>query len=184
MKQKIKTHIISGFLGAGKTTFINKLLITKPANETWAVLVNESGTSHYAKQQLANNGVIVKELYGGCLCCSAGMPFRVALNKVIKECQPQRLFIEPAGAGHLANIKTLLQGEFYHPVLTLENTLCLLANWQLNEMIYTDNESYLALIQESDKLCFYEQEAEKMTKKMAFEYSKPFHKLLYAIDDL
>ncbi|MCP5076949.1 MAG: cobalamin biosynthesis protein, partial [Psychromonas sp.] len=95
MKQKIYTHIISGFLGAGKTTFMNNLLKTKPTNETWAVLVNESGTTHYAKQQLANNGVVVKELYGGCLCCSAGMPFRVALNNVIKKHNPQRLFIEP-----------------------------------------------------------------------------------------
>ncbi|MCP5078376.1 MAG: cobalamin biosynthesis protein, partial [Psychromonas sp.] len=113
-----------------------------------------------------------------------GMPFRVALNNVIKKHNPQRLFIEPAGAGHLANIKSLLQGEFYHPVLTLENTLCLLANWQLNEAKYANNENFLALIEEADKLCFYEQSAEKKTKKMAFEYSKPFSRLHYTVEDL
>lgn len=184
MKQKIATHIISGFLGTGKTTFISRLVANKPVNETWVVLVNESGIRTYAKQQLANNAVIVKELYGGCLCCSAGMPFRVALNQLIKEHKPQRIFIEPAGAGHLQNIKKLLQGEFYQPILTLHNTLCLLSYAQLIDCKFTDNELYLALIKEADKLCFYEHEAESLAKKMATEYSKPFHKLLYKLEDL
>jgi G3E family GTPase len=184
MKQKIASHIISGFLGAGKTTLINQLLRHKKEGETWVVLVNESGTTHYAKQQLANHGIIVKELYGGCLCCSAGMPFRVALNKLIKEHQPQRLFIEPAGAGHLANIKKLLQGEFYHPVLTLESTLCLVSHWQLTDETYSTNENYIALIQQADKLCYYQDEAEILAKKMAIENSKPLHRLHYNLDDL
>lgn len=184
MKQKIATHIISGFLGAGKTTFINKLLNTKSNDETWVVLVNESGSSVYDKQSLASLGIIVKELYGGCLCCSAGMPFRVALNALIKEHRPQRLFIEPAGAGHLANIQTLLQGEFYQPILTLQSSLCLLADWQLNEPKYSENSAYLALIEQADKLCFYDDSAEKKAKKMAFEYSKPLCRLQYKLDDL
>ena len=143
MKQKIATHIIVGFLAAGKTTFMTQLLATKKNNETWVVLVNESGKSQYAKQQLANNGIIVKELYGGCLCCSAGMPFRVALNQLIKEHKPQRIFIEPAGAGHLANIKKLLKGEFYQPILAIQKTLCLLSHWQLSDQKYNENEHTL-----------------------------------------
>lgn len=184
MKQKIATHIITGFLGAGKTTFINQLLKVKPDAETWVILVNESGAVHYAKEELASRGVIVKELYGGCLCCSAGMPFRVALNSLIKEHKPQRLFIEPAGAGHLANIQTLLQGEFYQPVLNLQNTLCLLAHWQLTDSKFSENEHYLALIQQSDKICFYEDSAENLAKKMAIEVSKPFYRLQYTLEDL
>lgn len=184
MQQKIATHIISGFLGTGKTTFISSLVTNKPANETWVVLVNESGTRTYAKQQLANNAVIVKELYGGCLCCSAGMPFRVALNQLIKQHKPHRIFIEPAGAGHLQNIKKLLQGEFYQPILTLHKTLCLLSYAQLIDGKFTDNKLYLALLKEADKLCFYENEAEYLVKKMAAAHSKPLHKLLYQLEDL
>lgn len=184
MKQKIASHIISGFLGAGKTSFIKKILSIKPENETWIVLVNEPGKTQYASEQLAHNKIFVKALYGGCLCCSAGMPFRVALNNLIKVHQPQRIFIEPAGAGHLENIKSLLQGEFYRPVLELKNTLCLLAHWQLTDNKFNSHEHYLSLIQQADKLCFYDNETEQLAKKMAIEYSKPLHKLHYTIDDL
>ncbi|WP_022942052.1 GTP-binding protein [Psychromonas hadalis] len=184
MKQKIACHIISGFLGAGKTTFINKLLSVKPDNEKWVILVNESGHSHYAKQQLTSQQIIVKEVYGGCLCCSAGMPFRVALNTLIKAHQPQRIFIEPAGAGHLANIQKLLQGEFYQAILSLQSTLCLVAHWQLTDPKYSENSAYLALIAQADKLCFYEDDAENLAKKMAIEYSKPLYRVQHNIDDL
>jgi len=183
MKQKIATHIISGFLGAGKTTFMNKLLATKAVDETWVVLVNESGTTDYAKQQLATNGIVVKELYGGCLCCTAGMPFRVALNQLIKQHAPQKIFIEPAGAGHLENIKTLLRGEFYSPILTINNTLCLLSYAQLINRKLSENEHYITLIKEADKLCFYEDDAQDLVKEVAVKYAKPFHRLSYQLED-
>lgn len=184
MKSKITTQIISGFLGAGKTSFLNQLLATKSNNETWVVLVNEAGKSQFAKQQLASQGIVVKELYGGCLCCSAGMPFRVALNQLIKEHRPQRLFIEPAGAGHLANIKTLLQGEYYQPILILKDTLCILALWQLLDVKFTTNVHYQGLMQQADKLCFAGEEVENLAKKMAVEYSKPLHQLTFTVKDL
>lgn len=184
MKQKIAVHIISGFLGAGKTTFISQLLTTKTNNDNWIVILNEAGATHYKKQQLASQGIIVKELYGGCLCCSAAMTFRVELNKLIKEHQPQRIFVEPAGAGHLANIKKLLQGEFYQPILTLHNTLCLLAHWQLTDKKFNENKHYLDLLKQADKLCFYEHESKYLAKKIATKYSKPLYKLQYKIADL
>ena len=184
MKQKIAVHIISGFLGAGKTTFVKRLLTNKSSTETWVVVLNEAGTTQYDKQQLALQGIVVKELYGGCLCCSAGMTFRVAINKLIQDNQPQRIFIEPAGAGHLANIKALLQGEFYQSVLTLHSTLCLVAQWQLQDNKYSCNELYLGLIQQADKLCFYEEDTLFLAKKMAVEYSKPLFRLQYSIADL
>lgn len=64
MKQKIVTHIISSFLDVGKTIFINQSLKIKPRNKNWVLLVNESSSSHYATEQLASQGIIVKERYG------------------------------------------------------------------------------------------------------------------------
>ena len=184
MKQKIAVHIISGFLGAGKTTFLKRLLATKDSTEKWVVVLNEAGNTTYDTEALSKQGIIVKELYGGCLCCSAAVTFRVELNKVIQQHQPQRLFVEPAGAGHLANIKKQLQGEFYAPILEMRSNLCLVAQWQLQDNRYYENELYLALIEQADKLCFYDDETQPLAKKMAVEYSKPLYRLQYQLQDL
>ena len=73
------------------------------------------------------------------------MPFRVALNKLIKEVTPDRIFIEPAGAGHLQHIQHLLQGPFYQAVLNLQQSICVLTETQLRDSKYADNEGYLFL---------------------------------------
>lgn len=184
MKEKIHCHIISGFLGAGKSHFIQQLLANKPADEKWAVLVNESGNTRYPNTENLANNVFVKEVYGGCLCCSAGMPFRVALNQLIKTVNPQRIFIEPAGAGHLANIEKLLQGEFYHSIIELQPTLCLLSEKQLSNKKYSQNASYLALIEQADRLAILQDSSGFFAKKMAKQYAKPLYILEANSDDL
>lgn len=177
MKQKITCHIITGFLGAGKSSFIAQLCTYKPPHEKWAVLVNESGNYQYDHALSLANNILIKEVYGGCLCCSAGLSFRVALNNVIKAFSPQRIFIEPAGAGHLVNIQTLLQGPFYQPILNLKSSICLLSPQQLAQPRYSENEVYLSLIQQADKLCITKDCATTMAKEMATTYSKPLYLL-------
>lgn len=177
MKQKIICHIIAGFLGAGKSTFIKQLLTYKPENEKWAVLVNESGNSHYHNAAYLNKNIFIKEIYGGCLCCSAGMPFRVALNNLIKEVSPQRIFIEPAGAGHLVNIQKLLQGQFYQPILNLKASICLLSEQQLADSKYAQNEGYVSLIKQADRLCIAKNSNTTQAEKMADDYAKPLYQL-------
>lgn len=177
MKQKIPCHIIAGFLGAGKSSFINQLLSYKPKHEKWAVLVNEAGNNHYHKAASLADNVFIKEIYGGCLCCSAGMPFRVALNNLIKEVSPQRIFIEPAGAGHLVNIQKLLQGEFYQPILNLQASICLLSERQLENSKYVENDGYLSLLKQADKLCIAKNSNMTQAKQMAERYGKPLYQL-------
>ncbi|WP_028862246.1 GTP-binding protein [Psychromonas aquimarina] len=184
MKTSIACHIIAGFLGSGKSSFIKQLISYKPCHEKWAVLVNESGSSQYEKDLCSHNQVFIKEVYGGCLCCSAGMPFRVALNNLIKEVNPDRIFIEPAGAGHLENIQHLLQSQFYLPVLTLTPCICLLSYKQLKDQKYAQNESYLSLIRQADKLCIKADQDEFPAKEMARKYAKPLYLLKGNADDL
>ncbi|MCW8994627.1 MAG: cobalamin biosynthesis protein, partial [Psychromonas sp.] len=145
--------------------------------EKWAVLVNETGNNTYHTLPDFSDNIVIKEVYGGCLCCSAGMPFRVALNNLIKQASPQRIFIEPAGAGHLANIKKLLQGPFYQPVLNIQASICLLSEQQLNNSKYADNESYLSLIQQADKLCIAKNADITQAREMAARYVKPLYQL-------
>ena len=101
----VKTHIISGFLGAGKTTLLQHLLQQKPEGETWAILMNEFGQIGIDQQLLPQqSGYEVKELLGGCLCCAGQLPMQIALSRLIQEKQPDRLFIEPTGLGHPAQL--------------------------------------------------------------------------------
>jgi len=101
----IPVHIISGFLGAGKTTLLKHLLSQKQDGEVWAVLMNEFGQIGVDQALLPQDqGYAVKELLGGCLCCSSQMPMQIALSRLLSENKPDRLFIEPTGLGHPAQL--------------------------------------------------------------------------------
>ena len=92
---------ISAWSGTGKTTLLKHLLSQKPAGEVWAVLMNEFGQIGVDQQLLPQDqGFAVKELLGGCLCCSSQMPMQLALSRLLSEAKPDRLFIEPTGLGH------------------------------------------------------------------------------------
>ncbi|HET8800641.1 MAG TPA: GTP-binding protein [Marinobacter sp.] len=121
----IPTHLVLGFLGAGKTTAIRHLLKQKPENEHWAVLVNEFGEVGIDGAFLSNQGVAVKEVPGGCMCCVSGLPMQIGLNSLINFSRPDRLFIEPTGLGHPAQVIETLTGEFYRDVLFLSASVCL-----------------------------------------------------------
>jgi G3E family GTPase len=184
MKKEIPCHIVAGFLGAGKSTFIKQLLSYKPSDEKWAVLVNESGNNSYPHQDYKTKNIFISEVYGGCLCCSAGMPFRVALNNLIKQVNPDRLFIEPAGAGHLINIKELLQGPFYQHVLQIKPIVCILSEQQLLTEKYAENQGYQALMAQADKLCIKSPLSCDQAIKLADKYALPLYLLQGTKTDL
>lgn len=130
---RIPTHLVLGFLGAGKTTAILNLLKQRPEGEQWAVLVNEFGEVGIDGALLAEQGVAVKEVPGGCMCCVSGLPMQIGLNSLIRFSRPDRLFIEPTGLGHPAQIVETLTGEFYRGVLALEAVVCLVDPRRLDD---------------------------------------------------
>ncbi len=100
--EHIPTNILTGFLGVGKTTAILHLLQHKPESERWAVLVNEFGEVGIDGALIAGNyseeqGVFIREVPGGCMCCAAGLPMQMALNMLLARARPDRLLIEPTG---------------------------------------------------------------------------------------
>ena len=123
----IPTNIITGFLGSGKTTAINHLLRNRPEGERWAVIVNEFGQvgidGSLIEQQ---DGIEVKELAGGCLCCALGPSLPITLATLLRRFRPDRVLIEPTGLGHPARIIDTLQNEQFKPVLALHSIICLL----------------------------------------------------------
>ncbi len=136
----IPVNIITGFLGAGKTSFIKCLLAQKPRHERWAVLVNEFGEIGLDGALLGEaDGVAIREVPGGCLCCAAGVPTKVAIAGLLKKAKPHRLLIEPTGLGHPANILQTLQSDEYRGVLELKSSVCLVDPRNLADSRYTEH---------------------------------------------
>ncbi|WP_349975553.1 GTP-binding protein [Pseudomonas sp. WHRI 8519] len=122
MLQNIPTHVIAGPLGAGKTSLIRQLMAQRPADERWAVLVNEFGQVGLDAALLScdEDGVAIAEVAGGCLCCVNGTPFQVGLGRLLRKAQPDRLFIEPSGLGHPLQLMTQLNQAPWVGVLALQ----------------------------------------------------------------
>ena len=122
MLQNIPTHVIAGPLGAGKTSLIKHLLAQRPANERWAVLINEFGQIGLdaALLTLDDDGIALGEVAGGCLCCVNGAPFQVALGRLLRKAKPDRLFIEPSGLGHPAQLLKQLKEAPWQNVLAVQ----------------------------------------------------------------
>lgn len=142
-KPAVRTHIISGFLGAGKTTLLQHLLSQKPEHEVWAVLMNEFGQIGVDQQLLTQEAnFVVKELLGGCLCCSSQLPMQLALSRLIHEHQPDRLFIEPTGLGHPAQLLDQLTEPYWQPTLQLQALVTVIDGSRLNDAAWTSQSLY------------------------------------------
>ncbi|MBN3863706.1 cobalamin biosynthesis protein CobW [Pseudomonas frederiksbergensis] len=122
MLQNIPTHVIAGPLGAGKTSLIKHLLAQRPAGERWAVLINEFGQIGLDAALLTRDadGIALGEVAGGCLCCVNGAPFQIGLGRLLRKAQPDRLFIEPSGLGHPAQLLRQLSEAPWQGVLTVQ----------------------------------------------------------------
>ncbi len=102
--QMIKIDIISGFLGAGKTTLIKKLLLEGLKDEKVVLIENEFGEIGVDGAFLEDAGIEIKEMNSGCICCSLVGDFSKSLEMVVKEYEPQRILIEPSGVGKLSDV--------------------------------------------------------------------------------
>lgn len=99
-------YIISGFLGAGKTTLIQKLLREAFAQEKVALIENDFGEISVDAALLKSSGVEIREISAGCICCSLSGDFVSALKDLLKRYQPDKIIIEPSGVGKLSDIVT------------------------------------------------------------------------------
>jgi G3E family GTPase len=124
----IPTHLIAGPLGAGKTSLIRQLLVQRPADERWAVLINEFGQIGLDAALLttADDGIALSEVAGGCLCCVNGAPFQIGLARLLRKAKPHRLFIEPSGLGHPAELLQQLREPPWEGVLAVQPSVLVL----------------------------------------------------------
>lgn len=165
----IPTNIVMGFLGAGKTTAILNLLKQKPADEKWAVLVNEFGQVGIDGAIFAAHGAIVREVPGGCLCCAVGLPFQVAVNRLLTEVKPDRLLIEPTGLGHPKRVLDRLVGGYFRTVLDVRASICLVDPRKLSDSRYTLHQNFVDQIALSDVLVANKMDLADKTETELFE---------------
>ncbi len=109
-----KIDIFSGFLGAGKTTLIKKLITEAYAGEKLVLIENEFGEIGIDGGFLAEAGIQINEMNSGCICCSLVGDFAKALEQVITEYAPDRILIEPSGVGKLSDVIRAVQGAATH----------------------------------------------------------------------
>ena len=106
----VKVDIISGFLGAGKTTLIKKLLSEALADTKVVLIENEFGEIGIDGGFLEEAGVQIREMNSGCICCSLSGDFKTALQEVLHTYAPERVIIEPSGVGKLSDVVAAVEG--------------------------------------------------------------------------
>ena len=119
-----KVDIISGFLGAGKTTLIKKLLKEAYQGEKLVLIENEFGEISIDGGFLKDAGIQISEMSSGCICCSLVGDFGKALREVKEQFQPDRILIEPSGVGKLSDV-----------IVAVENTVADIPDMRLNSFV-------------------------------------------------
>ena len=130
-KFMVKVDIISGFLGAGKTTLIKHLLAHVYAGENVVLIENEFGEIGIDGGFLKEAGIEIREMNSGCICCSLVGDFATSLKEVVSRYNPDRILIEPSGVGKLSdvikaveNVKDELELEICYKVAVIDVTKC------------------------------------------------------------
>ena len=118
-----KIDIFSGFLGAGKTTLIKKLIAEAYKGEKLVLIENEFGETGIDGGFMKESGIQVNEMNSGCICCSLVGDFGTALKEVIDTYAPDRILIEPSGVGKLSDVMKAVQNVAGHMDVHIDSSI-------------------------------------------------------------
>lgn len=146
-------NIISGFLGAGKTTAIINLLLCNNTGEKWAVIVNEYGKVPIDGDTIRSEstGARIYDVTGGCVCCSAKSYFGDTLRMVTESAKFSRIIVEPSGLGGIDMVTEIVRNV---PGLLLSPVICLVDIAWVNHPRFRLNPVYQAQVRKSDVVIF------------------------------
>ncbi|PXX95273.1 CobW family GTP-binding protein [Halomonas sp. LBP4] len=147
----LPVHLITGFLGSGKSTLIHRLIEQKPPGERWAVLINEFGQVGIDQAMFAErDDLVVKGLPGGCLCCQLAFVMQATLVNLLHRHRPDRLIIEPSGLGHPAGLLEVLRGEAFAGVLEVRDIIAVLDPRRLDDPRAREHETFRDQLEMAD----------------------------------
>nr|WP_227686412.1 GTP-binding protein [Psychrobacter sp. NG27] len=158
--QNIPCTLVTGFLGAGKTTVINQLLATKPVDERWALLINEFGRIGIDGALLASSqdntaeqdSIAIREVSGGCICCTSQLPLQIAISRLLSDHHPQRLLIEPTGLAHPRELIRQLSASHWQTALKMQAVITVLSGVQWQQVKYRHHDGFQAHVRDADVL--------------------------------
>jgi G3E family GTPase len=126
--------IVFGFLGAGKTTFITRVLQEWDYKEKTVVLVNEFGEVGIDGELLSERGGNVVEMPSGCICCTLQADFKTQLLDIMKRIQPERIIIEPTGVATISQIRSIIEAQIFEKAIR-----------QINDILIADAVGFMEL---------------------------------------
>jgi len=146
--------LVTGFLGAGKTTLINRLLSTKTADARWALLINEFGRigidGALVDSAASNKAIAIREVSGGCICCTSQLPLQIAIMRLLAEHRPERLLIEPTGLAHPKVLTQQLSEPHWQNTLSMRAVMTVLHAGQWQQPKYREHDGYCAHVKAAD----------------------------------
>lgn len=151
---KVKIDIFSGFLGAGKTQLMKKLIEENVYNEKIAIIENEFGEISIDSGILRETNVEVKEINSGCICCQVTGDFKNALLEVIKEYSPTRLLIEPSGVAKLSDIKNIFLENELSNITEINNVITVIDPFKIDIYLNNFKKFYRDQVGFADKIIF------------------------------
>ncbi len=171
----IPVTLISGALGVGKTTALTYLLEhVRPAGEHWAILVNEIGEvgidgALLEGSEEGQERVAIKEVPGGCICCTSGLMFQINLTMLIQKMRPDRVLIEPTGVAEPGAILDMLAGGEFSGVLSPRATITLVDPRRLWDPRHQRNPVYQEQLEAADVLVANKVDLADAEELMRFE---------------
>ena len=151
----VKINVISGFLGAGKTTLIRKLLTGRLRNEKVVLLENEYGTVGIDSAFMKDAGITVTELNAGCICCTLAGDFQAAVDQLIDTYHPDRILVEPTGVGKLSEILSAVEAaKQRHPEIEVGGSATVADAGKCRMYIKNFGEFYLDQVRSASTVIF------------------------------
>lgn len=147
---KTKVDIISGFLGAGKTTLINKLLKCEGYKKDVALIENEFGDIGIDGSIISSRDIDIKEINSGCICCSVANDFYSEIIAIIDKYKPKRIIIEPSGVSKLSEIISICNKEGVKDLLEIDSIITVVDGVNFNLYLTNFSEFYIDQIKNAN----------------------------------
>ena len=146
---RVPALLVTGATGAGKTTYLSRVVARRSPASSWAVLVNDFGVAQLDAP--GHTPLHVREV-AGCICCSAQVSLRTAIVRLLRDARPERLLIEASAAAHPASIVSVLNEKGIASAVILERTVCIVDPAQLLDPRYGHVELYREQLVHADSV--------------------------------